>query len=521
MKRTGERFWKQNDSQGREESEALLKGDVEIPVRTTGGIKEELLKVLNIEVLLEDPSCLENEPDDDDQMKQTLPLVKAFINKNFPRLGVKSGQECTYFSLKACLDALLERIQGKDADLQRVVIKTFYHFAFTQLHHALQNSTTEDKILMLLHQGSEFYLCNKSEGCPNVFDQTSKPVDLLVLSDWVQSAHMKYLDIAQKVIVERLEKILDEEEKFRSKNIPEEEEDFIRLQLDVEQLLTGYIKRANTVSKVLGKTVQRVCYQELCTFLEKYVKSEMKHLKSPGLSETYSRMHQFRTFNTCLALKGCVEILVVEADGVHAPPVLLLGKMESVVLKKLLEEPSQLAKASLKKYFKNRDSDIEHVIEEVRIHLETFPQKAGQRAYKILVDMVYEHVASMYVRYMMLKKYKTLQRKWGDMGQRVAQDAVVLQRTFSQLNPEEPTLNNTLLLNVAEILQFSDVEALKLTGLELLKVGSPKLLQDLLHWRGGLLRREKTEVLKATFELSRTSVQQNQLWIARWWCCCC
>ncbi|XP_023656478.1 exocyst complex component 3 [Paramormyrops kingsleyae] len=554
IKNRGERHGKQSKLQRKEDRQPLLEANV-TDVVTTGDSWVELGQKLAQDVLSSvtlqgNPTIPKSSP-----TKDLTEVVKQVVTESLSQRGVDFGhmqsRVCLEKRLNKVLGGVLGELQRQNpgpgvACVQDTVVEALHCYVFVQLNHTLQCESSQEPLL-LIQNVAKVYLSDASMGHLNTANQTSKAVDPLVIADWLQSAQMKYLDSAMKDIPELLTKILQYEEEWRCSTDLKNEEDFIWLQLDVEQILVqvlaGRIQQAEKVSQCLMERVREICCYELLNFIWRYVRSETRHLKQGQKPDGWSNRHQFWTFNTCIAFKKLVETMARGRADSPVQAITLLGDMQTMALELLLEEPLHLAQTSFKMYFKGRDISMEDVMWKVRPHFENLPLK-GKEAHKELVDMAHWRISSLYFDCLLLSNRKALKRQWDDIGARVRADAICLSSTFSQLskitqqgngqcdghkldqqNPEEPsgTQRNQMLLKVADVLQLTDVEALKITDHEKLNELSAKQLRTLLHWKGGLSKHQIRQVMKTSGDehhargSSESRIRSRPL---RFICCC-
>ncbi|KAG7466280.1 hypothetical protein MATL_G00163230 [Megalops atlanticus] len=428
--------------------------------------------------------------------------VEQAVAHKFPRLPPQRvGSSLEELGLGEYLGKVRGTVQGElrrlspglEAQLLGHVVESFHRFLFSQLDQVLKRTLTADETLLLLHWVACGYLSKEFMGHPDIWGYSSKAIDLLVVTDWLQRAEKKLLTAVKEVVSERLGRILQNEEVYWNPCAPGDEEDFIKLHVDVIQVLQGPILQASKISQVLRLRVQEVCYQELLDFVENYVESEKKRLKVQEKSGSHDGMFPFRTFSTSRELSDYVQTISgdLSADSVIA--VQSLRSIEVQALELLLREPVSKVKASLKKYFKKGDNHFVDVMGEVRMHFTCLP-KTQQEAHRIVIDTAYHHIASLYLKHLLLSNRGKLEWRWTDVGRTVTADAEYLHSFFSQQN-HNVTQRTQTLLKVEEVLKTSDVNALKITITEL-QLESQKQLRDLLCWKGGLSRSQLREVME-------------------------
>ncbi|XP_064180969.1 exocyst complex component 3 [Anguilla rostrata] len=453
-------------------------------------------------------------------------LVEQAVIKKIPQPPLKSlgsGHpekvlaEYLQLAQKTVLEELKRLSPGlRETPLLDCVVENFHLYIFAQLDQVLNCTLTADKINLVLYWVARVYLSEKSMGHPDIKDNCFRAVDMLVLSDWLQRAEKMFLTAIQEVVSERLHSILQNEKIYWGTCIPGDEEDFIKLQIDVIQVLQGFIEPAGMISKQLKVKVQEICYPKLLVFLEKYVEREQKRLKMHAKS---GEMYPFRTFSTSMELRKYVQKIASNRNDESIKAVHSLKSIEAQSLALVLKKPFSKAEASLKEYFKKGDGHRMGEMEEIKMHFRTLP-KMNQEAYKIAVDTAYDRLTSLYLKYLLQSNKSELERTWSDVGSEVTENAEYLHNMFSHLNPEVIQRNQAL-LNVGKILKCSDINALKITIAEM-RIDCPDMSQEqvriLLRWKG-LSQSQVKEVLDASQECLYTIDLPNK---PRWYryCCC-
>ncbi|KAJ8341354.1 hypothetical protein SKAU_G00336450 [Synaphobranchus kaupii] len=395
------------------------------------------------------------------------------------------------------------------------MVENFHRCIFAQLDQVLQCTLTADQTLLVLNWVAHVYLSKELMGHPDIKDNCSNGLDMLVFSNWLQRAEKKFLTAVQEAVSERLCSILQSEEIYWGVCIPGDEENFIRLHVDVIQVLHGCIKQAGKTSERLKVKVQAICYQELLFFLEKYAEREKKQLKKRA---ELDRMYPFRTFSSSMELRKYVHTIASNRNDDSIKAVHSLKSIEDQSLELVLREPFFKAEASLKEYFKKGNRTKLDVIEEISAHVSTLP-KTNQEAHKIAVDTAYERLTSLYLKCLLQSNKSELERSWSDVGSEVTENAKYLHKVFSCLNPEVKKRNQAL-LNVGKVLKSNDINAQKITVAEV-RIECPDMSQEqvriLLRWKG-LSRSQVREVLDACGEYTFDLPNNKPRWYRQ--CCC-
>ncbi|XP_010877064.1 uncharacterized protein si:dkey-196h17.9 [Esox lucius] len=351
-------------------------------------------------------------------------------------------------------------------------------------------------------------------GHPDLWNESIQAVDLLLLTDWISQAERKLLAVVQEDLFTSLGRILENEESSRQVCVSVDEA-FVHVHLDVIQCINAVLERANMLSQTLKLKVQRVCWEELKDFVERYVIVKKKHLKQKSKMGT---MHLFKITNTCKELSLYASVIAVDYTSLNADQTISpLEELETLALKLLMDRQIQHAQKTLAKYFKGVDQQMENLKKDFEKHFKGLPKDLDTQ--KTVIDKAYQHIVSLYLQHLVQSNYGKLVKRWDDIGERVTQDAELLHVIFSGLNPDVKQWN-LILLKVVEVLNCGDVESLKIIICVILRdcfSTGTEHLPALLHWKGGLSRRQIQEVIEASQDVYPTNLS------APWYGCllCC
>ncbi|XP_065153337.2 uncharacterized protein [Paramisgurnus dabryanus] len=296
-----------------------------------------------------------------------------------------------------------------------------------------------------------------------------------------------------------------------------DDEWFIRVHTDVTQCLIPVIQNANKFSPTLMNSVQILCLDELYSFAQKYVNGEMKRLenlqlinkkisrrtslraKRNELLETLQPLQEnivylCKTISTCMKLR-CLPVKISNLDKNESVDV--LKQLEDHVLSLVQNMIKHLAQVSLESYFEKCDEHIYNLTEEIEKLCESLPQtQAAEEIRTIIGNLACNCVSRVYLDCLMKINFKKLQRRWGNVEERIRQDVQNLHDKFSHLNVDVE--QNQLLMRMSEVLFYCDVETLKFTCGTLFKdfpEDSEQYLPRLLRWKKTLSEQQVKEIL--------------------------
>ncbi|XP_062378544.1 exocyst complex component 3-like protein [Sardina pilchardus] len=451
-------------------------------------------------------------------LRQFQQQVQKSVERHFPSLPAEVSAEqqppqpSTYLrQVQEVLQRELLRLAPvlKEAGLLGTVIDRYHTHTVSQLQLLLQKNLDMNQTFTLLEWTLHTYLSDSMLWHAELAADVQVAADLLLLTEWIQKAKSKLLNVTQFYVAGCLQRILKmEEEEVESRDYSDEEA-FIRLPLDVTQCLKAVARRAETVSKSLLGEIKRINNSELHTFIHRFIDLQRRRI---GDGEG-GVLHLFWTINTCrlLAVQLASEAQT-DAASPAADAVNLLKELEAQATKQLLHTATRNTEVCLRSYFRGH-THLQQLLGEMKSQFKNLPTECD--THKVVMDAVYSRIVSLYLQQLLLSNRTHLEKRWGEVGVAIREDAEEMQKVFSQQNGGVEQ-KNELLLKAAEIVSCEDVEALKISCLELstdYPDVSKKQLKKLLRWRGGLSRQQ----LKAVMEITRMTESPRQ---QRWTCCC-
>ncbi|XP_041941717.1 exocyst complex component 3-like protein isoform X1 [Alosa sapidissima] len=430
--------------------------------------------------------------------------VQQSVELHFPSLPAEVSATQQPPQPSAYLRQVQEVVQGellrlapvlKEAGLLGTVIDRYHTHTVGQLELLLQKNLNADQTFTVLEWTLHSYLSDSMLRHPELAADVQVAADLLLLTNWIQKAKTKLLSVAQGYVAGCLQRILEMEEEEAESRDYSDEEAFIRLPLDITQCLRSVARRAKSVSRSLLGDIQRISLSELHTFLLRFTALERKRTGNGegGVS------HLFRTINTCRELRLLAVQLASEAQTDAASPaaVNLLEELEAQATKQLLHTVTHNTEVCLRSYFRG-NTHLQQLLSELKSQLKNLPTECD--THKVVMDAVYSQIVSLYLQQLLLSNRTDLEKMWSEVGVVIREDAEEMQEVFSQQNVNVEK-KNELLLKVADIVSCEDVDALKISCLQLstdYPDVSKKQLKKLLQWRGGL----SSQKVKAVMEMS-------------------
>ncbi|XP_036429446.1 uncharacterized protein LOC118810035 [Colossoma macropomum] len=454
------------------------------------------------------------------------------VDKHFPPLppeGSRDSQLQPGEYLKLALSLVWSEVIGlipvlENTRLLSYLIDSYNRRLFAVLDLLMDRSSSVKETSILLLWVKQTYFSHGFTGSPNIQDHVLRVSDPLLLTGWFEKSKQKFLTLLQEHISTVLQNILlYNETHCDCRN----EEDLIKVHLDVIQCLDAALQGSKIISETLMTAVQRLCYNELHTFVERYVNDEKKHLEVQKSNETYS-LHLFRVIDTCKHLRSYCFNIVDSNNNTDSSTLKMLENMEAHVSSIVRQWFAGLAEDHLKKYFKEKDVHIYKLMDVIKNMIAPLPlREQGERTKQHIVNAVYQSVTRAYLQCLMQRKCKQLERRWGDVDKRMMRDAELFHSTFTQLSISDDE-QKTFLQKMSEILKCSD----SLDSLDFLKLSCAALYRDfpkeseehlpaLLKWKRGLSRRQMKKILDMSQEACQNGEYITPRRLKYWSCCLC
>ncbi|KAL6487277.1 hypothetical protein MHYP_G00039030 [Metynnis hypsauchen] len=463
-------------------------------------------------------------------LREYLDIVEMSVDKHFPALPLEGSRDSQLQTEEYLthLSLVCSRVIGlvpvlENSRLLSYLIDSYNRRLFAVLDLLADRSSSVKEASILLVWVKQTYFSPGFTGSPNIQDHVLRVSDPLLLTDWFEKSKQKFLTLLQKHISTVLQNILlYSEAHLDCRN----EEDLIKVHLDVIQCLDAALKSTEIISNTLITAVQRLCCDELHTFVERYVNGEKKHLEAQKSNETYS-LHLFRIIDTCKHLRSYCFNIVDSNNNTNSPTLMMLENMEAHVSSIVRQWFAGLAEDHLKMYFKEKDIHIYKLMDMIENMLAPLPlREQGERTKQHIVNAAYQSVTRAYLQCLMERKCKQLERRWGDVDKKMMRDAELFHSTFTQLVNTENSISDDeqkmFLLKMSEILGCNDVNALKLICAALYRdfpKESEEHLPALLKWKRGLSKQQMKKILDVSQEDFQNKGHIKPSCLKYWSCC--
>ncbi|XP_043085433.1 uncharacterized protein si:dkey-196h17.9 [Puntigrus tetrazona] len=442
-----------------------------------------------------------------DWLCEYLQEMDQFVERYFPTLTAEGSQGSQLQQiqdfLKSVQSMIYEEVSRltpalRDAGLLAPLKDSYSRHLFANLDLLLNRDLSVKEIFCLLQWGKDAFLSSDSQPFFRVHDP-------LLLTGWFVRGTEKLLTKLQDDVSRTLKNILDYDQQHRHTGDSVDAETFIRVHLDVTQCLNAVIQSSAEFSHTLMCSAQILCLKELHHFVQEYVYVEKKWLKKQQHLKKNS-VHLLRLISTCRQLRFFAPRLKnldtnsdILSNIIHE-----LEELEDHVLSIVQKMMKHVAQENLRHYFKEGGGQIELLTESIQKQCASLPQTdEGKEIQEVFVNVSYDCVSRVYLDCLMKSKFRRLEKRWGNVGERMREDALNFHNTFSELHDRNDQ-RNRLLWRLGEVLVCSDVEALKVTCCDLFRdfpQESDQYVSGLLRWKGMLSERQTREVLDMSREL--------------------
>ncbi|XP_046732390.1 exocyst complex component 3 isoform X2 [Silurus meridionalis] len=452
------------------------------------------------------------------KLNKYITAVEKFVDNNFPEL-LPNSQPYTGECLNDIMSLICSQVTGlcpvlDNSELVHYLLDSYNHHLFSMLHMLMDRSSSVKDSFFLLQWVKKTFFWQEYKGCFHTHNCVLSVSDPFLLVDWMEYSKQKLLKLLQDNISTTLYNIL-QHDVLNVINVDSNEEDFIQVQLDVIQCLNAPIQASKTVSQSLSNAVQRLCCDELHSFIQKYMNVQR--------ADEANLLCNFRTIYTCRQLRSYALSIIDLNNKTDSSTLLMLEKIESQSLSSTQQCFAFIAKDKLKKYFNKEDAHLCKMMAIIQCMLATLPQiEQGQETKQLMVNAAYHSVTRAYLQCLMEKNVKKLEKRWNDVEKRIMADAKNFYARFTQENGMDDD-QKMVLLKIAELLQCRNVDALKLLCSSLYIIfpkESEEYIPDLLHWRGDLSSRQIKKIINVSREVE-DHVRNGDHTKAHMWCCLC
>ncbi|XP_016384592.1 uncharacterized protein LOC107721211 [Sinocyclocheilus rhinocerous] len=443
-----------------------------------------------------------------DWLCEYLQEIDQFVENHFPTLpaeGPRGSQlEQIQDFLKRTQSMIYDEVLRltpalKDAGLLDHLKDSYSRHIFTNLDLLLNRDLSVKEIFCLLLWGKDVFFSSDSQHFFRVHDP-------LLLTGWFQKATENLLPNLQNDIHTTLQNILDYDEQHRHNGDSMVEETFISVHLDVTQCLNAVIQSSKEFSHTLMCTAQTLCLKELHRFVQEYVHVAKERLEKEQHLKKNS-VHLLRLISTCRQLRFFAPQLhnpdIKNSDD-FSNIICMLEEMEDHILSIVQKMMKHVAQAFLRHYFKEEGEQIQGLTDAIQKQCASLPQTdVGKEIQEIFVNVSDDCVSRVYLDCLMKSKFRRLEKRWGNVGQRMREYALNFHNTFTELNGSDDQKNH-LLQRLSEVLLHRDVEALKITCCALFRdfpQESEQYVPGLLRWKGVLSERQVREVLDVSRDI--------------------
>ncbi|XP_042357242.1 exocyst complex component 3-like [Plectropomus leopardus] len=463
-----------------------------------------------------DRSCCSMGPEPNSRQQSIVGLIQRSVHQHIPEPPADVDTELQQHLLNVQESVCKELVKLgpllESRGLMGLLIDCYHRETFRHLNGLLQNISSSQNSFVLMKWVLHTYLSPELLSHPDLQKMDlMKKVDFLLFTEWVEKAKAKLLENVQEEVRGQLDIIM---------HIKRGDEADDELHVDTIQCIEAMPTEALKISPKLSDHVQKFCLQELFWFLERYTDKQAEILEKMAKMDKPEMKHFFQTLNNCKKLK--LHVLTKAKGNLLNETVFKLENMEAFTLKLLMEIVADIAESHLKKYFRSENKEFFFLVDAVKGHFSELSH--FQEIQKSVMDEVYKLIAHSYLKHLIQRSQRKLERGWSrDVGKQVWDDATLLHDIISNIVPGVRQWN-TMLLEIKELVDCKSLDMLELTVGKMYKECPTwsedlELLPSLLRWNG-LYRWQVTEVLKVLEVLDGYEPRPRS---ASWYSClpCC
>ncbi|XP_055087313.1 exocyst complex component 3 isoform X2 [Periophthalmus magnuspinnatus] len=394
--------------------------------------------------------------------------------------------------------------------LIRNLTQKYHHALVSHMNELLSEVCSRKACLQLLCWALTQYFSQELLLHPDLqSSELIQHIDLVLLSDWIQQAQDKLLQLVKEEVSSQLDHILTLETQHQPCNT---EEQFVSTYVDVIQCIDATASAVEAFSSSLSLKLSHLCLQQLLPFTKSYKQQWFKWLETLQKKKMAEEqmLQFFRTLEICKELKEYLTKIkfrrcAQEVQDISEEVEALLTETETFTQTVILNTVEVFAKNGFKKYFKRNHScyspmtDLERLFRlELRLSL---------KKHKGTIDECYKLIVSLYVKHVSSHKLDKLRKKWSqNVESSVFEDARCIHEIISNLCPGVENWNFPLYF-ISDLLKTEDINSIKISSGDLLNRHKENGLTvdtsmpfALLQWKG-LSRRNIREILTSLLDV--------------------
>ncbi|KAI9999466.1 hypothetical protein NQD34_018513 [Periophthalmus magnuspinnatus] len=374
----------------------------------------------------------------------------------------------------------------------------YHHALVSHMNKLLPQTCTTGACLQLLRWALTKYLSPDLFFHPDLNQNQTRDLDLVLLSDWVQEAQERLMHLLEMEVERQLQMTL-----HNDLEPCESEEDYSSTYMDVIQRIEAAPSVAQTFSSSLSLKLSHLCLRLLHSFTKRYKTQWFEILSKTKWSEL-ELVTFLKCLKTCKEIKKHVQTKYNREQSVKET-VLLLEEIETFTVEILLKDLTIFTERALEKYFRSNPTN-KILITELERFFRVEPWLC-LKEHEAVMSQCYGLIVSLYIKHMTCLTLHKLRRRWSpNMDASVTDDAQLIHELIHNLCPGVKVWNISLHF-VSDVLKTEDIDSIKISTGDLLQkckenglTLDTSLLTGLLQWKG-LSRSRIREVLDSLTDL--------------------
>ncbi|GCC25373.1 hypothetical protein chiPu_0003783 [Chiloscyllium punctatum] len=328
-------------------------------------------------------------------------------------------------------------------------------------------------------------------GHPEIKDITLKAsmLDPFLEARCVYSASEKLISTVQSEISARL-----------SRSLKMEDVTWSQLPAKIKQEMNHFIKKAEHISEAIALRIRSVCAAQLIDFLLSYP----EHIKK---SKDLSCRERMEIVASCIHFRCFLTELSHNDTDDFRKCLAVLRKVRTKECDELIEKIFYHVKICFSNHLK-KDLDSNNLNKASSSIIDYFAQFSDMSTtgfYKALVVRAQSVIIQEYLRVIINSSLRCTSNNRSQISRKIIQDSKQLQQVFANLQSSATSLNQPI-LDVAEIIQINDINALK-TEVAAFVCNYPDVRKEhinaILDIRGMMTRKERRSILKQANDMMK------------------
>ncbi|XP_059505105.1 exocyst complex component 3-like isoform X2 [Stegostoma tigrinum] len=376
----------------------------------------------------------------------------------------------------------------------KIFAKTYHTCIFHHLNEIFQADLDIEDLFHILTWVTHKYKSEEFMGHPKIQDIILKAslLDPFVEARLLYNTSEKLISTVQSEIKVRL-----------SRTLKMEGVTWSQLPAKIKQEMNYFIEKAQQISEAITLKIQSVCAAQLIDFLLSYP----EHIKK---SKNLSCREKLEIIASCIHFSCFLSELSDNNTDDFRKCLAVLTKAQTKECDELVEKISCNVKVCFSNHLK-KDLDSNNMDKASSSIASFFAQFSDMRTtdyYRTLVERVHSKIVQEYIRVLINSSLRCTSNNRSQTSRKIIQDSQQLQQVFAEqyFKHSSATCQNKPILDVAEIIQINDINALK-TEVAAFVYNYPDVRKEhinaILDIRGKMTRKERRSILKQANDMMK------------------